>query len=335
MLDPFFLVVIGIIIALIFDFGNGLNDAANAISTVVATRVLSLRAAVLLSAFFNFVAAFVFSVAVAKMIGKGLVDPEVVTTVIVISGLIGSIVWVYFSSFIGLPVSASHALVGGFVGSALIGAGIDALIVPGILLVFAFIFIAPILGMIGSFLFSALVSRIVKNSPPGKVNNWFKRLQLISVSVYSLGHGTNDAQKTMGIIAILLFSGGMLGTEFFIPWWVIILSHTTIALGTIAGGWRVVKTMGTKITKLKPFHGFCAETSGAGVIIASSIFGIPVSTTHVISGSIVGVGVARRISAVRWSIARNIVWAWILTVPVTAFIGALSYLILNPIFNAL
>jgi len=335
MLDPFVLVVIGIIVALVFDFGNGLNDAANAISTVVATRVLSLRTAVLLSAFFNFVAAFVFSVAVATTIGKGLINPEVVTIVIILSGLIGSIVWVYFSSFIGLPVSASHALIGGLVGSAIVGAGFNSLILPGLFLIFAFIFIAPILGMIGSFLFSALVSRIVKNSPPGKVNNWFKRLQLISVSVYSLGHGTNDAQKTIGIISMMLFTGGFLGTEFFIPWWVIILSYTVIALGTIAGGWRVVKTMGTKITKLKPFHGFCAETSGAGVIIASSIFGIPVSTTHVISGSIMGVGVARRLSAVRWSIARNIVWAWILTIPVTAFIGALSYLILNPIINAL
>ena len=335
MLDPFTLVVIGIVIALIFDFGNGLNDAANAISTVVATRVLSLRAAVLLSAFFNFVAAFVFSVAVAKMIGKGLVDPSVVTPIIVISGLIGSIAWVYFSSFIGLPVSASHALVGGFVGSALIGAGFNALIVPGILIVFAFIFIAPILGMIGSFFFSALVLRIVRNTPPGKVNHWFKKLQLISVSIYSLGHGTNDAQKTMGIISILLFSGGMLGTQFDIPWWVIIISHTTIALGTIVGGWKVVKTMGTKITKLRPINGFCAETAGAGVVIGSTIFGIPVSTTHVISGSIVGVGLTKRASAVRWSVARNIVWAWILTIPVTAFVGALSYLILNPIITAL
>ncbi|MBU2100071.1 inorganic phosphate transporter [Candidatus Micrarchaeota archaeon] len=335
MLDSFVLVVIGIIVALIFDFGNGLNDAANAISTVVATRVLSLRSAVLLSAFFNFVAAFVFSVAVAKTIGKGLVDPSIVTPTIVISGLIGSILWVYASSFMGLPVSASHALVGGFIGSALIAAGSEVLILPGILMVFAFIFIAPILGMIGSFLFSFLVYHLIKKTPPGKVNNWFKRLQLISVSVYSLGHGTNDAQKTMGIISLLLFSGGFLGTQFDIPWWVIILSHTTIALGTIAGGWRVVKTMGTKITKLKPVNGFCAETSGAGVIIASSMFGIPVSTTHVISGSIIGVGLTKRVSAVRWGIARNIVWAWILTIPVTALVGALSYLILNPIVNAL
>ncbi len=335
MLDSFILVVLGIIVALVFDFGNGLNDAANAISTVVATRVLSLRAAVLLSAFFNFVAAFVFSLAVATTIGKGIVDSEAVTITIVISGLIGSIVWVYFSSFIGLPVSASHALIGGFVGSAIIGAGFDSLILSGILIIFAFIFIAPILGMIGSFLFSSLVLLIVKNSPPGKVNKWFKRLQLISVSVYSLGHGTNDAQKTIGIISIMLFSGGFLGTEFFIPWWVIILSYTVIALGTIAGGWRVVKTMGTKITKLRPINGFCAETSGAGVIIASSMFGIPVSTTHVISGSIMGVGLTKRASAVRWSIARNIVWAWILTIPVTALVGAVTYLILNPLINFL
>ena len=335
MLDPFILVAIGILTALIFDFGNGLNDAANAISTVVATRVLSLRSAVLLSAFFNFVAAFVFSVAVAATIGKGLIDLEAVTTTIVLSGLVGSIVWVYFSSFIGLPVSASHALIGGLVGSALVGAGFNSLIVSGILIVFAFIFVAPIIGMIGSFLFSALVLRLVRNTPPRKVNNLFKRLQLISVSVYSLGHGTNDAQKTMGIISLMLFSSGFLGNEFFVPWWVIILSHTTIALGTIAGGWRVIKTMGTKITKLRPINGFCAETSGAGVIIASTVFGIPVSTTHVVSGAIMGVGLTKRTSAVHWSVARNIVWAWVLTIPVTAFVGAISYLILNPIINAL
>ncbi|PIN98159.1 MAG: anion permease [Candidatus Diapherotrites archaeon CG10_big_fil_rev_8_21_14_0_10_31_34] len=335
MLDPFILVAIGILTALIFDFGNGLNDAANAISTVVATRVLSLRSAVLLSAFFNFVAAFVFSVAVAATIGKGLIDFEAVTTTIVLSGLVGSIVWVYFSSFIGLPVSASHALIGGLVGSALVGAGFNSLIVSGILIVFAFIFVAPIIGMIGSFLFSALVLRLVRNTPPRKVNNLFKRLQLISVSVYSLGHGTNDAQKTMGIISLMLFSSGFLGNEFFVPWWVIILSHTTIALGTIAGGWRVIKTMGTKITKLRPINGFCAETSGAGVIIASTVFGIPVSTTHVVSGAIMGVGLTKRTSAVHWSVARNIVWAWVLTIPVTAFVGAISYLILNPIINAL
>ncbi|PJA17561.1 MAG: inorganic phosphate transporter [Candidatus Diapherotrites archaeon CG_4_10_14_0_2_um_filter_31_5] len=189
--------------------------------------------------------------------------------------------------------------------------------------------------MIGSFLFSALVLRLVRNTPPRKVNNLFKRLQLISVSVYSLGHGTNDAQKTMGIISLMLFSSGFLGNEFFVPWWVIILSHTTIALGTIAGGWRVIKTMGTKITKLRPINGFCAETSGAGVIIASTVFGIPVSTTHVVSGAIMGVGLTKRTSAVHWSVARNIVWAWVLTIPVTAFVGAISYLILNPIINAL
>ncbi|MFH1663520.1 MAG: inorganic phosphate transporter [archaeon] len=335
MLDSFFLVAIGVFLALVFDFGNGLNDAANAISTVVATRVLSLRSAVLLSAFFNFAAAFFFSVAVATTIGKGLIHPEAVTTVIVLSGLIGSILWVYASSFIGIPVSASHALIGGFVGSALIGAGFNSLILSGIIPVFAFIFVAPILGAIGSFLFSSLVLKIVRNAPPGKVNNYFKKLQLISVSVYSLGHGTNDAQKTMGLISILLFSGGFLGSEFFVPWWVIIASYTTIALGTIAGGWKVVKTMGTKITKLRPVNGFCAETSGAAVILGSTFFGIPVSTTHVISGSIMGVGISKRLSAVRWQIARNIVWAWILTIPVTALIGAMSYLILNPLVNAL
>jgi PiT family inorganic phosphate transporter len=335
MLDPFVLVVIGILVALIFDFGNGLNDAANAISTVVATRVLSLRQAVILSAFFNFVAAFVFSVAVATTIGKGLIQPEAVNMTIILSGLIGSIIWVYLSTFAGLPISASHALIGGFIGAAIVGAGIHSLIFSGIFIILIFIFVAPIFGAIGAFLFSLLVLNLVKKASPGKVNNYFKKLQLISVSVYSLGHGTNDAQKTMGIISIMLFSSGMLGGEFFIPWWVIILSHTTIALGTIAGGWKVVKTMGTKITKLRPIDGFCAETSGASVIIASSVFGIPVSTTHVISGSIIGVGLTKRFSAVRWITARNIVWAWILTIPVTALVGALSYLILNPLINSL
>ncbi|MBU1198081.1 inorganic phosphate transporter [Candidatus Micrarchaeota archaeon] len=325
MLDPFTLVIIGIVIALAFDFGNGFNDAANAISTIVATGVLTLPQAVMLSAFFNFVAAFVFTTAVATTIGSGMIQPEVVTPAMIIAGLIGAIIWVYGASFLGIPVSASHALIGGYIGAAISGAGFSSIISDGILLILAFIFIAPVLGMISAFLFSALVYRIVRHSSPHSVNEHFKKLQLVSASIYSLGHGTNDAQKTMGIISILLFSGGWLGETFYVPFWVIILSHTTIALGTIAGGWKVIRTLGMRITRLRPFHGFCAETSGAGVIIGSTLLGIPVSTTHVISGAIAGVGVTRRVSAVRWKLALKIVMAWILTLPVTAIVGGIAY----------
>jgi len=319
------LVVAAIIIALAFDFGNGLNDAANAIATVVATRVLSLRAAVLMAAIGNFSGVFVFGVAVATTIGKGLIDPSVVTVYIIISGLIGAILWVYGASYLGLPVSASHALIGGFVGSAVVAAGLKAVLLGGMFKIVAFIVIAPLLGMIGGFLFQIIIFWVFRKINPSKINKYFKRLQLVSAFSYSLSHGANDAQKTMGIIAIVLFSAGYLGAEFHVPFWVIISSYTVIALGTLVGGRRVIKTLGIKLTNLKPVNGFCAETAGAATIIGCSLAGIPVSTTHVISGSIAGVGTTRRISAVRWGIARNIVWAWIFTIPASAFVGGVLY----------
>lgn len=331
MADPFFLVAFGVAAALLFDFGNGFNDAANSISTVVATRVLTLSQAVVLAAVANFVAAFVFGVSVANTIGKGIIDPGIVTPVLVISGLVGSIVWVYAATWKGLPISASHALIGGLIGAGFSAAGFSVLNASGIGLVIAFIFLAPLVGLVGAIVFSIVILWLIRGTNPGKVNGYFKKLQLISVSVYSLGHGTNDAQKTMGIISLLLFSGGFLGTQFHVPFWVVLLSHTAIALGTLAGGWKVVKTMGVRLTNLKPLQGFCAESASAATIIFCTIAGIPVSTTHVISGGITGVGMTRRTSAVRWVTARKIAFAWFLTIPVTAAIGFASYQILNAI----
>lgn len=330
MLDIFFmLVVFTVIFALIFDFGNGLNDAANAIATVVATRALPLWGAVILAAVGNFAGVFIFGVAVAQTVAKGLVDPSIVTVYVILGGLIGTILWVYLASFKGIPVSASHSLIGGFVGAALAKAGIESLKFGGVFKVAVFIVVAPILGMIGGFLFFTLITWIFRRMDPRKVNKWFRRLQLISASSYAVTHGANDAQKTMGLIAILLFSSGFLGEEFFVPFWVIITSYTVIALGTLAGGWRVIKTMGIKLTRLRPVHGFCAESSGSLVLAFTSIAGIPVSTTHVIAGSIAGVGVTRRFSAVRWNLARNIVWAWILTIPAAATVSGASYLVIS------
>lgn len=324
-----FLVLFVILLALIFDFGNGFNDAANSISTVVATRVLSLRNAVLLAAFSNFIAAFVFGVAVATTIGKGLIEPSSVTLWIIASGLIGAIIWVYLATFKGIPISASHSLIGGYLGAALMAAGTSAVIWGGVIKVIVFIFLAPLIGFAAAYLFFILVLMIVRKTSEQKVNKYFKKLQLISVFAYSVSHGTNDAQKTMGIIAITLFTAGLLGSTFYVPFWVVILSHLTIALGTLMGGWKVVKTMGLKITKLKPIHGFCAETAGAGTIITSTILGIPVSTTHVISGAIMGVGSTRRLSAVRWQTARKIISAWILTIPIAALVGAGTYFVVS------
>ncbi len=329
MLEIPLIVILAILVAIIFDFGNGLNDAANSISTVVATRVLTLRQAVLLAAVGNFIGAFVFGVAVATTIGKGLIVPSAVTAYVIFAGLIGAVFWVYITTYYGLPISASHALIGGYVGSAIAAAGFEAVIYSGITKVLLFIFIAPFLGLLGGFLFQLLIFHLFKKAESSKVNNPFKKLQIVSATVYSIGHGTNDAQKTMGIISILLFSAGLLGSEFYVPFWVVLLSHTAIALGTLAGGWKVIKTMGMKITKLRPVNGFCAETAGASVVIGSTVAGIPVSTTHIISGSIMGVGVLKRRSAVRWSMARKIVWAWILTIPISAFIGAATYFLIK------
>ena len=325
----FMLVVFTIIVALVFDFGNGINDAANAIATVVATRALPLWGAIILAAFGNFAGVFIFGVAVATTVAKGLVDPSIVTVYVILGGLIGAIFWVYFASFKGIPVSASHALLGGFLGAAFVKAGAASLKLGGIAKVLIFIVVAPVLGMIGGFLFFTLIMWIFRKVDPSKINHWFKRLQLISATSYAVNHGANDAQKTIGIIALLLFSSGFLGSEFYVPFWVIMTSYIVIALGTLSGGWKVIKTMGMRLTKLRPVHGFCAETSGSLVLAFCSIFGIPVSTTHVIAGSIAGVGATRRLSSVRWNLARNIAWAWILTIPAAATVSGVSYFFIS------
>lgn len=325
MVDALTLVIVAVIIALVFDFGNGMNDAANAIATIVATKVLSFRAATLLAAFFNFIAIFFFTTAVAKTIGSGIVKLPNITTNMILATLIAAILWVYITTHLGLPISASHSLIGGLIGTAIVSSGFQSLILSGILLISVFIFIAPLIGMVGGVYFSILMQWLFRKARPSKVDKYFKKLQLVSASAYALSHGSNDAQKTIGIISVLLFSAGFLGTEFYIPFWVIVISYVTIGLGTFLGGWRVVKTMGMRITKLRPVDGFCAETSGAATIISCTLLGIPVSTTHVIAGSVAGVGSTKRIRGVRWGIARNIVWAWILTMPVSALVSALVY----------
>ena len=320
-----FLVVFIIIVALIFDFINGFHDSANSIATVVSTRVLSPKLAVAWAAFFNFVAAFGFGVSVAKTIGKGVIKPEIVNEYLILSTLIGAIAWDLITWYYGIPSSSSHALIGGLTGSAIASAGTGSLIPAGLYKVTLFIFISPIVGLLLGFLNMLAVSWIFKNSMPSKVDRWFRKLQLFSAACYSLGHGTNDAQKTMGIITILLFTTGYLGKEFYVPFWVIITCHIAIALGTLAGGWRIVKTMGHKITKLRPVGGFCAELSGATTLIGTAVFGIPVSTTHTITGAIMGVGSTSRLSAVKWGVAREIIIAWILTIPMSAIIAAIAF----------
>ncbi|HCA80257.1 MAG TPA: anion permease [Bacteroidetes bacterium] len=327
------LIIILVFVALAFDFLNGMNDAANSISTVVSTRVLTPRIAVAWAAFFNFVAAFGFGVAVAKTIGKGIVDPAVVTQGLIASALLGAIVWTHLCTRFGLPISVSHSLIGGLVGATIIKAGIGPLNIPGLLKVAAFIFLSPIVGLIAALLLMVLVTWCFRRSSPTKVKRVFKVGQLLSSAAYSLGHGTNDAQKTMGIISILLFSsqidlpGWMYDKSegFYVPVWVILSAHTAIGLGTLTGGWKVIRTMGMRLTHLQPVGGFCAETGGAFVLLGTAIFGIPVSTTHTIAGAIMGVGATRRISAVRWGIAGKIVIAWILTIPASAIVAAICY----------
>ncbi|HLD19206.1 MAG TPA: inorganic phosphate transporter [Candidatus Nanoarchaeia archaeon] len=323
MVEIIILAVIIIIIALVFDFINGFHDSANAIATVVSTRVLSPQAAVAMAAFWNFIGAFVFSTAIAKVVGSGIIDPNVTTLRLILAALIGAIAWNLITWYYGLPSSSSHALIGGLIGAALVAAGIGAINLGGVSKTVTFIFIAPALGMIGGILgMLALTWGFRKASK--SVNPYFRKLQLVSASFYSLGHGTNDAQKTMGIIAAVLFAAGIT-SEFMIPVWVILAAHSAIALGTYAGGWRIVKTMGTRITKLKPVHGFAAETAGGFVLFGTAHYGIPVSTTHVIAGSIMGVGSVKRTSMVRWTVARKIIGAWILTIPAAALIAAVSY----------
>jgi PiT family inorganic phosphate transporter len=329
-------------IALVFDFINGFHDSANSIATVVSTRVLSPGVAVLWAAVFNVLAAFVVGTAVAKTIGKGLIEPAVVDPNLILSALIGAIVWNLITWYFGLPSSSSHALMGGLGGAAIAKAGIPALQLGGWVLPVTFIFLSPLLGMLLALGLTVALSWLLKNARPGPVDRIFRRLQLVSATLYSLSHGANDAQKTMGIIVGLLVStqplfihqSGWLQhlyvpTADHIPLWVELSSYTAIGLGTALGGWRIVKTMGSRITKLRPFGGFCAETAGGISILIASQLGVPVSTTHTITGAIVGVGAAQRVSAVRWGVATRIVWAWILTIPMAAAIAAVAFLVLR------
>jgi PiT family inorganic phosphate transporter len=313
-----------ILVALTFDYLNGFHDAANSIATVVSTRVLTPAKAVMWAAFFNFVAAFGFGTAVAKTIGSGMVDIKIVTFSVIFAGLFGAIVWDLVTWYLALPTSSSHALIGGYGGAAVAKAGLPAIIPSGWTKTLEFIVLAPLIGMVLGLTLMTLIYWVFRRVPPGRVDRWFRRLQLCSAAMYSLGHGTNDAQKTMGIIAGVLFTAGYLKT-FYIPFWVILMAHAAIGLGTLTGGWRIVHTMGSKITKLQPVGGFAAETAGALTLFTSSSLGVPVSTTHTITGAIVGVGAVRRFSAVRWGVARRIVWAWVLTIPASATIAALTY----------
>lgn len=312
-------------LALLFDFMNGFHDAANAIATVVSTGVLKPHTAVAMAAFSNCIAIFVFDLHVAATVGKGTVDPAIIDHYVVFGALAGAIGWNVITWYYGIPSSSSHALIGGLVGSAVAKAGTGTLIASGLLKTIAFIVISPFLGFMLGSLMMLLVSWIFVNSPARKVDKWFRRMQLLSASLYSLGHGGNDAQKTMGIIWMLLIAAGMTSADERLPMWVVICCYTAISVGTLFGGWRIVKTMGQKITKLKPVGGFCAETGGAMTLFLATILGIPVSTTHTITGAIVGVGSSRKMSAVRWGVAGNIVWAWILTIPASAFIAAVAW----------
>ena len=320
--------LIGLIgIALAFDFINGLHDAANSIATVVSTRVLSPQLAVAWAAFFNFVAFLFIGLHVAETVGKGIVDPAIVDPAVVFGALMGAILWNVLTWYFGIPSSSSHALVGGLVGAGTAKAGTSAIVASGVIKTSVFIFAAPILGMIMAITMMFLTSWLFKPVPARTSETAFRRLQLLSSAAYSIGHGANDAQKTMGIITVLLFSTGYLHGEFHVPFWVVIAAQIAMGLGTLMGGWRIVHTMGSRITRLNPHQGFCAETGGAALLFGATAFGIPVSTTHTITGSIIGVGAARRLSAVRWGVARRIVVAWIVTIPAAAAIGALCYLL--------
>src|SRR6267143_564260 len=316
------LVVFIVIVALVFDFINGFHDAANSIATVVSTRVLTPLQAVVWAAFFNFVAAFGFGVSVARTVGKGVVETSVVDQWVILAGLVGAIVWDLMTWYWGLPTSSSHALIGGFAGAAVAKAGTGALVVSGLVKIGIFMILAPLIGLVVGFTMMLLMVRTFSAATPGRVDRVFRRGQLVSAAAYSLGHGTNDAQKTMGIIAVLLFSTGHLTGDFYVPFWVVLSAHAALGLGTMAGGWRIVKTMGMRITKLRPVGGFCAETAGAITLLGTAIAGIPVSTTQTISGSIMGVGAIQRFSAVRWGVAGRILWAWILTIPASAIVAA-------------
>ena len=326
---PIGIVILVILVALVFDFLNGFHDAANSVATVVSTRVLSPRIAVLWAAFFNFVAAFVFGVNVASTIGKGTIDPLIVTAWLLLSTLIGAIVWDIITWWFGLPTSSSHALVGGLIGAGVVKGGWGVIQVSGVSRIILFIALSPLIGLLLAIGLVLLTGRIGSRFPRSTANHSFRRLQLVSAALYSLGHGTNDAQKTMGIIAALLFAQGFLGAVFSVPFYVILMAGTAMGLGTYFGGWRIVRTMGMKITKLQPFGGFSAETAAATTLFATASLGIPVSTTHTIAGAIMGVGSTRRLSAVRWGVARRIVYAWVLTIPAAASIAGMMYYFLS------
>jgi PiT family inorganic phosphate transporter len=321
------LVIVVVVAALVFDYINGFHDAANSIATVVSTRVLSPGKAVVWAAFFNFAAVFVFGTAVAKTMGAGMIDLATVTGAVILGGLFGAIVWDLITWYYGLPTSSSHALIGGYAGAGLAKAGPPAILVAGWTKTIIFIVLAPLIGLLLGLLFMTIILWVCRKTAPTRVDQLFRRLQLVSAALYSLGHGSNDAQKTMGIIAGALFAGGYI-TTFDIPTWVIFAAYAAISAGTLSGGWRIIHTMGSKITRLQPVGGFAAETAGAVSLFLASSLGVPVSTTHTITGAIVGVGSVRRLSAVRWGIAGQIVWAWVLTIPASATIAAATYYVL-------
>jgi len=322
------LLIIVIVVALVFDYINGFHDAANSIATVVSTRVLSPGQAVIWAAFFNFAAAFIFGTAVAKTVGSGMIDIKVVTQSVILAGLIGAIVWDLITWYYGLPTSSSHALIGAYAGAAIAKAGYAAIVPSGWTKTLLFIVLAPLIGFALGFVLMVAILWIMKPFAPSRVDRYFRKLQLLSAAAYSLGHGSNDAQKTMGIIAGALFAAGYL-TEFRIPFWVEMAAYSAISLGTLSGGWRIIHTMGSKITRLQPVGGFAAETAGAISLFTATALGVPVSTTHTITGAIIGVGSTRRLSAVRWGIAGQIVWAWVLTIPISAVIAAGMFYVLS------
>jgi len=317
--------VLLVVIALAFDFMNGLHDAANSIATVVSTGVLKPQHAVAFATFFNFLALFIFHLKVASTVGKGIVDPAIVDQYVIFGALIGAIAWNGITWWAGLPSSSSHALIGGLIGAAVAKTGFSSLVASGISKTVLFIFLSPLMGFVLGGLLLVAVSWIFRRSSPSRVDRYFRRLQLVSASLYSLGHGGNDAQKTIGVIWLLLIAAKVPGAREHVPAWVVIACYATIALGTLFGGWRIVKTMGQRITKLKPVGGFCAETGGAITLFLATALGIPVSTTHTITGAIVGVGSTRSVSAVRWGVAGNIVWAWVFTIPASAFMAAVAW----------
>src|SRR5262252_1386266 len=321
------IVALLILVALSFDFLNGFHDAANSIATVVSTRVLSPGKAVIWAAFFNFVAAFTFGTAVARTVGAGMVDLEVVSFAVIFGALTGAIIWDLITWHFGLPTSSSHALVGGYAGAAVAKAGFGAIIPGGWTKTLLFIVLSPMIGLVFGLGLMTAILWLFRWTPPSRVDRWFRRLQLLSAAFFSLNHGANDAQKTMGIIAGVLFAAGYI-QSFYIPFWVVLIAHTAIGLGTLAGGWRIIHTMGSKITKLQPVGGFAAETGAALSILIATQTGVPVSTTHAITGAIVGVGATRRLSAVRWGVAGQIVWAWVLTIPAAFTIAAVTYKLL-------